>query len=109
MTGEWSDDSILVTPVATLPILTPSEDAVQPLSKLYIDKLHADTSQDDLVAILQPMTMGTIHRPFVSKLRNGFRWAKFDIEASVAHDFIDYFNLVAGVTHAQSHCEFARS
>ena len=79
------------------------------LSKVYISSLHADTSQEDLLSILRTVTPAAVHRLFVSDLHRKRRWAKFDMDASLAAQFIDRYNFVAGILHAQSRAEYARS
>ena len=83
MAGEWVDDTVEVPIAVPVPVPVPVSIST---SKLYIDKLHADTNSDDLVMLLTPLTAGVIQRPFVSKSRNGYRWAKFDIDDCLAED-----------------------
>lgn len=97
------------TKVTSLPIPIPPLPQPPALSKVYIRNLHADTSQDNLTEVLSMMTYAAIHRPFVSNLTKGKRWAKFDIEATAAEEAIARFNFIAGVLRAHAHAEYARS
>jgi len=112
---DWVEEttSVAVFPAPPPPPGASQQPAVQsveePLRKVYIRNLHGDTNQQDLVSIVATLTFAPVHRPFISNLHKGKRWAKFDIAASVADDVIDRFNFVSGVLHGQAEAEHARS
>ena len=95
----------MVVPVVPL-TADPRQQAV---SKIYIKNLHRDTSQTDLMTILSALTPAPLLNPFVSRVHQGRRWAKVDVEASAAEELIEQFNFFAGVILAAASAEYARS